>query len=402
MKKRILITSVFLALAMTACGNNGKTTSSTSSAISSGAITFNPEEYVTKLGEYKGLEYTKAPVDVTDAEIDAKVKAFLANYPEKITDGEVKKGDTVNIDYEGKKDGKAFEGGTAKGFNLGIGSGMFVPGFEEKIIGHKPGETFDIDVTFPKKYREGSDLNGAKVVFTIKLNYIAGKVPETLTDELVSANTEFKTADEYKANIKEELKAQKEEGTKMAAQAEVFPKIVTESAIKSVPDTLKQKYYNQFKSYYENMAASYGIKLKDLIKNQFKIDEAAFEKTANAYAENMGKQLIVVRMIAQKENLKVTDDEYKTALNTYYEKSGAKGNIELKDYEAKIGKSNIEDIVLADKVITFIMENGKAVEPKPAPAVAAPNTSADKKSSSAAETTSSEEKTSSSDKDTKK
>lgn len=394
MKKRIIFTSIFLALALSACGGGKSTSSSTKSVAKTEDIKFNPEEYVTKLGEYKGLEYTKIPVDVTEEEIEARIKSFLANYPEKIMDREVKKGDTVNLDYEGKKDGKAFEGGTAKGFNLGIGSGQFIPGFEDKIIGHKPGETFDIDVTFPKEYRKGSDLNGATVVFTIKLNYIAGKIPEKLTDDIVKANTEFKNVDDYKDSVKKAIADQKKEAVKAKAQGELFPKVVSGSTIKSVPDNVKERYRSQFISYYKNMADTYGIKLRELIKSQFKIDEEEFKKTADQYAETMGKQLVVIRMIAKKEKLEVTDKEYKVALNAYYERSGAKGNIELKAYEDKIGKSNIIDIVLADKVVAFMMENGKAVEPKPEPMPKPTENkaSSEKPSSTSSEKTASEPK----------
>lgn len=364
-----------VVIALTACGGNSENNSSktasgsaVSSSVAAGAtgaaIEFNPSEYVEKLGEYKGLEYTETKTDVTDEEIEQQVKSFLAAYPAKVTDRDVKKGDTVNIDYLGKKDGVAFDGGTASGASLTIGSGKFIPGFEDGLIGKKPGETVDLNLTFPKEYNNNPDLAGAKVVFTVTVNYIVGEAPTELTDEIVKENTEFSTAADYRDSIKKKLTEQKIDAAKATAQTELLEKVVTSSSIKSVPKAVEDRYYSQFTGYYKNMAAAYGMELKDLITNQFKITEEDFETKAKEYANIMGKQLVVVRAIAEAENIKVSDEEYKAGLEKYYENSGAKGQIDLEAYEAEVGKGNISDIILTDKVVTFLMDNGKAVAPK--------------------------------------
>ena len=362
-----------VAIALTACGGNagnnksvgvssasgsavaGKTTSATGAA-----LVFNTADYIEKLADYKGLEYNKMDTGVTDNEIEEKVKAFLKNYPEKITDREIKKGDTVNIDYVGKKDGVAFDGGTANGFDLAIGSGSFIEGFEEGLIGKKPGETVDLNLTFPKDYHS-EELKGAKVVFTVKINYIVGETPTELTDELVKANTEFKTAAEYKADIRKKLETIKSAEEKENVQKELLEKVVTASSIKSVPEVAENKYYGQIMDYWKNVAAKYGMELKDLVQNQLKLTEEKFEEEVKKQAELSARILVVVRAIAEAEKINVSDEEYKTALNTYYENSGANAAMDLDAYEKQVGKGNVMDIVLNDKVGAFLVENGKAV-----------------------------------------
>lgn len=383
MKKRVyLMTAISaVAIALTACGGNsgssksGSTGSASGSAVSSGSaatgsavdngavIEFNPSDYIEKLANYKGVEYTKVDTVVTDAEVEEKVKEFLKNYPEKITDREIKKGDTVNIDYEGKKDGVAFDGGTAKGTDLNIGSGSFIPGFEDGLIGKKPGETVDLNLTFPKDYHS-EELKGAKVVFTVKINYIVGKAPKKLTDELVKENTEFATSADYEEDVRKKLEESKKDAAKESIQREVIEKVVTESAVKSVPKEAEDRYYTQIMNYWNNLAAQYGLKLEDIVKNQFKLTEEEFDKEVKAQATNSAKQLVVVRAIAEAEKLEVSDDEYKTALNTYYENSGAKGSIDVAAYESQIGKGNLMDLILLDKVGAYIVKNGKEVAAK--------------------------------------
>lgn len=373
MKKRVYLMTAISAVvvALTACGGNAgnnkssSATSASGSAVSSNAtgtaIEFNPADYIEKLADYKGLEYTKQDVSATDAEVEEKVKSFLEAYPEKITDRAVQKGDTVNIDFEGKKDGVAFDGGTAKGFDLTIGSNSFIPGFEDGLIGKKPGETVDLNLKFPDDYKNSEELKGAKVVFTVKVNYIVGKAPTELTDELVKANTEFKTAVEYKDDARKKIETRKNDEAKETAQRELLEKVVTTSAIKSVPKAAEEKYYNQVIDYWNNVATQYGMELKDLITNQFKITEEEFEAEVKKQAELSARILVVVRAIAEAEKLEVSDDEYKAALNTYYENSRAKDSMDLATYEQQVGKESIIDIILNDKVGAFLVENGKAV-----------------------------------------
>ena len=373
MKKRVYLMTAISAVvvALTACGGNAGNNKSSSATSASGsavsnnatgtAIEFNPADYIEKLADYKGLEYTKQDVSATDAEVEEKVKSFLEAYPEKITDRAVQKGDTVNIDFEGKKDGVAFDGGTAKGFDLTIGSNSFIPGFEDGLIGKKPGETVDLNLKFPDDYKNSEELKGAKVVFTVKINYIVGETPTELTDELVKANTEFKTAVEYKDDARKKIETRKNDEAKETAQRELLEKVVTTSAIKSVPKVAEEKYYNQVMDYWKNIAANYGMEFKDLVQNQLKLTEEEFEKEVKNQAELSAKLLVVVRAIAKAEKIDISDEEYNTALKTYYESSNVKDSMDIAAYESQVGKENIMDVLLNDKVGAFLVENGKAI-----------------------------------------
>ncbi|MGP1613024.1 MAG: trigger factor [Catonella sp.] len=375
MKRRIyLMTAItMVALAFTACGGNtennkssnassasGSVVSSTKDNVNTAALDFNPSDYIEKLGNYKGLEYEKVDTGATDAEIEERVKAFLKNYPKKITDREIKNGDTANIDYVGKKDGVAFEGGTAEGYNLNIGSGSFIQGFEEGLVGKKPGETVDLNLTFPKEYHS-EELKGKAVVFMVKINYILGDTPKELTDELVKANTEFKTVAEYKADIKKRIEESKKQESDEQIRRGLIDKIVTETAIKSVPKELEDKFDNQIKDYWNKVAASNGLEMKDFIENNLKSNEANFEKEVRSQANTSARRLTVIRAIADAEKINVSEDEYNEALNKYYESSGAKESMELSEYEKQVGKENLINLLLHDKVGEFLLQNGKEV-----------------------------------------
>lgn len=230
--KRKVIAALLLGMAITVTGCSGNTTKDTDtttraasdassettadSSSESEAATEAAErpdykalDYV-KLGDYKGLEVTLASTDVTDEEVEQQVETNLNNNDksEEIKEGTVENGDVANIDYEGKLNGKAFDGGTAKGYDLTIGSGSFIDGFEDGLIGKKIGDTVDLNLTFPKDY-SSTDLAGKEVVFTVKINSV--KRAPKLTDELAAeiSNNEYKTAEAYNNYIKEDLEKTK-------------------------------------------------------------------------------------------------------------------------------------------------------------------------------------------------
>jgi trigger factor len=163
-----------------------------------------------ELGDYKKLKAKKATVKVSKKEIDETIEKIRENFAEKKdVDRAAKNGDEVVIDFEGKKDGVPFEGGKSEHFPLELGSNSFIPGFEEGIVGHKTGDEFDLDLEFPADYH-AADLAGAKVVFTVKVGHIHEKSLPEVNDEFVTKLGEFKTVDEFKKQIEEDLKSQKE------------------------------------------------------------------------------------------------------------------------------------------------------------------------------------------------
>ena len=195
MKKKTFLLSLCLCLmlAFTGCSKNDSTaddnsTTENTTVASNGEVT---------LGEYKGIEVVMESTDVTDAEIQVRLDNFVASNAtvEEITDRtDVQDGDVANIDYVGKIDGEAFDGGSAEGTDLTIGSGTFIDGFEEQLVGATVGETIDINVTFPENYTS-KDLAGKEATFTVTINSIGKSVTPELTDELVAANTDYATVD---------------------------------------------------------------------------------------------------------------------------------------------------------------------------------------------------------------
>jgi len=199
MRKRVISMAAFLAVALLAAGCGKKEIK---------VADYNVDDYV-KLGDYKNIvvEYTKS-FAVTDEEVEEQIKSILQTNTtfENITNRDTaKEGDYVNIDYQGKIGGQAFQGGTATGADIQIGSGTFIPGFEDQLVGAKVGTTFDINVKFPENYKT-TDLAGKDAVFTITLNAIRKKVTPELTDEYVQkVSTQSKTVKEYKAEIKKSM-----------------------------------------------------------------------------------------------------------------------------------------------------------------------------------------------------
>lgn len=363
MKKKLVILAFALSVAMSGCSNANDTDKASVAKTTTVKNTYDDidaEKYITKIGEYKGLEYKKIEVEpVTEEEIKYEVDNFLSNNPEKITDREVKEGDVVNIDYVGKKDGVAFAGGTANGYDLKIGSHSFIDGFEEGLVGHKPGEEVSLNLTFPENYREGSDLNGAKVVFDVKINYIS-VTPEKLTEKLVKEKTEYSTVKEYKESIKKEIEATKLEDKTDNTKTELMNKIVDTTEIKELPKELVDEFAEKYKDYTKNIAAMYGMELDAFITDVMKKTKEEYDKIASDYGTAEAKITIIIKYIADKENIEVTEKDYKEGLEKYYKLSGASAEIDIETYEKEKG-IELGNIILYDKVMDFIMKNGKAI-----------------------------------------
>ncbi len=222
MKKRIIAALVGLCTVavMTGCGNK---------EISNDKIT---------IKQYKGLEVEKVDeIKVTDTDVEDSIKSTLQtkSTENEITGRPVKDGDVVTIDYEGKKDGVAFDGGTAQDQQLEIGSGSFIPGFEEGIIGHNIGETFDLNLTFPQEY-QSEELAGQAVVFTVTLDKISEVIVPELTDELVAELSESaKTIDEYKKEVKEDLETSNKQAAKSEQQQHIWDALMEQCTVEKYP-----------------------------------------------------------------------------------------------------------------------------------------------------------------------
>ena len=190
-----------------------------------------------ELGQYKGIEVAKVDYNVTDEEVDAKLNELQEKASRLVdSDKEIENGDTANIDFEGFKDDVAFEGGKAEGHNLVIGSGSFIPGFEDQLIGKKAGEEVDVNVTFPADYH-AEELAGAPVVFKVKVNAVKVKELPELNDEFAQDTTEFETLAELRADLK--AKAEEEAAAKAKSEERnaVVEAVVANTEVE-VPETM--------------------------------------------------------------------------------------------------------------------------------------------------------------------
>ena len=315
----------------------------------------NFEEYV-KLAEYKGLERSEIKVSVSDEEVQTQIESNLEATAETVekTEGKIKEGDTANIDYEGKKDGVAFEGGTAEGYDLEIGSGTFIEGFEEGLIGKEIGGTYDLNLTFPEDY-SSEDLAGQDVVFTVKINSVkTQKVPEYTVD-WVKENSEVDTKKDYEALVKDELIEQKEETAKNNIMAELWNQVVEGSKITQYPQEIVDEYVAEIEAQYETTAEMYGMEIEALWEQEGIDSQEAFDAKTEAAAQAYVKEQMIMYNIAEAEDLTYTDEEA-DEIRTAIEEAGFDEETFKQQYGQDI-ETYIDSALTFSKVSEFIYDN---------------------------------------------
>ncbi len=348
MKKKLMALTMILCLlitmGLTGCGSKDNPYEG-----------LNFEEYV-KLADYKGLEREEIKVSVSDEEVQTQINANLKETAETVekTEGKVKNGDTANIDYEGKKDGVAFEGGTAQGYDLVIGSGTFIPGFEEQLTGKKIGGTYDLELTFPEDYGS-EDLAGQDVVFTVKINSVkAQKVPE-YTAEWVKANSDVETKKDYEALIKDQLMEQKEETAKNNVMAGLWNQVVASSKVTQYPQELVDEYVAEIKAQYEMMAETYGMELEALWEQEGIESQEAFDAKTESAAQAYVKEQLIMYNIAEIEGLEYSDEEAEE-IRTSIDGAGFDDETFKQQYGQDI-ETYIDSALTFSKVAEFIFDN---------------------------------------------
>ena len=346
MRRRVLAIALALAtvLSLIGCGKaTGKSTE-----ISNDKIT---------IKKYKGLEIEVEDYAVTDEEVEMSIQSTLQTLStrKEITDRPAQKGDAVTIDYEGKLDGVAFEGGTAKGTVIEpLGEANYVPGFQEGIIGQKVGETFYVPVTFPEDYYE--DLAGKEVVFTITIHKIEEvTVPELTEDLLPKIGTAAKTIEEYKAQVKQDLEKSNKETVESSIEGLVWEALVEQCVVKAYP----QDEVDEFLSYVDTQLAEVAKENKTTPAEYF---EQYYQMTPEKYIKNTIKVKYAIELIAEKEKLTLTAKEYEDGLAEAAENAGV---TDVKEYEKQVGgREAIELQLLQPKVSKILIDNAKRVAPK--------------------------------------
>ncbi len=267
-------------------------------------VTVYPE---VKLGDYKGLKATMLPTEASDEDVDTELENMRDRNSRLVSvdDREAQMGDTAEIDFEGFVDGVAFDGGKGENYPLELGSGSFIPGFEEQVVGHKIDEEFDVNVTFPEEY--AAELAGKDAVFKCKIHEIKTKEMPELDDEFVKDVSEFDTLDELKAYIKKSLSEKKEADAKADFENQLIEQVV-ENMECEIPECMFESRTNEMVQDYSYRLQMQGIDLNTYLSYMGQ-DMDTFKKTFREGAENQVKASIALEAIVAAENIEVTDEE---------------------------------------------------------------------------------------------
>lgn len=310
------------------------------------------DEYVT-LNDYKNMKVTAYKPETTDEDIEQYINSeMLTGY---ITDRKVENGDVVNIDYEGKKDGVAFDGGTASGYDLEIGSGSFIEGFEEGLIGVMPGETVDLDLAFPEGYREET-LAGQPVVFTVTVNGIAESMEyaDATDADLARFGLSYETKDALWKAAKAEVEKNAEEVFETSKTSAILNQVLSESTIKSVPEYLVEEQMQGYEIYMESMSQMYyGMNFEQYLEQVEQKTLADFEAEIRPDCETMVKQYLISEALARAEQLEITDE-----LIREYAQQDIEGydGYTIDSYLEEVGYTTYRMFVLQEKLVERLNE----------------------------------------------
>ena len=309
-----------------------------------------------KLGQYKGLEAPKAEVKVAAADVNARLKEMADRNSRLVSvDRAVKKGDTADIDFEGFDNGVAFDGGKGENFDLEIGSGSFVPGFEDQLIGMKVGEEKDIDITFPKDYTP--ELAGKPVVFHVKVNEVKVKEVPALDDEFAKDVSEFDTLKDLKADIKKKLTAERTEAAQRAFEDVLMAK-VAEGVEADVPHEMVDLQAEQMTEGFKQQLAAQGIPFDQYLK-MTNTTEADFKSQAYGPAEQQVKMDLAISAIVKAEGLEASDDEVEAEMKKVADKYG----MDLDTVKKYLRPEEVKEQVIREKVIKLVTDSAVAVAP---------------------------------------
>lgn len=316
----------------------------------------NVEKYVT-IAEYKGIALDHSVAGVTDENVEKRVAQNLQGKSEEVTDKDavIQNGDTATINFVGTKDGVAFEGGTANNYDLVIGSGTMIPGFEEGILGMKKGETKDITVTFPKNY-QSSELAGQEAVFQITVQSF--KRPPELTDTWAAANTDYKTADEYRASVRTQLEQEAQDQAESSLRSTAWTTVYSNSEVVEYPEKDIEEATQEFRSQIEAYAKQGNMELEDFVKSQgVSMDD--FEAQCQQYAQNKVKQNLIIQGIMDAEGMTLEDEESLAIQNELVEKYASGDLAALID---TYGQVAVDETIGLIRVEDFIIANSKEPE----------------------------------------
>ena len=379
MKRKAYLAALVMcmALAVNGCGDNKETTDTENTATeqqteeseetednqeqaasytdSTGATRLvsvdNVEKYVT-IADYKGITLDNSVQEVTDEAVENRVAENLKSSAEAVTDenATIQNGDTATINFVGTKDGEAFEGGPGNNYDLVIGSGSMIPGFEEGIVGMKKGETKDVPVTFPENYRN-TELAGQDAVFQITVQSF--KRPPELTDDWVAANTDYKTVDEYKANVRTQLEQEAQEQADNSLRSTAWSTVYTNSEVVEYPEKDVEEAAKTFRNQAEAYAKQGNMELEDFVASQG-VSMVDFEAQCQQYAQANVKQDLIIQGIMDAEGMTLEDEESLAIQNQLVEQYASGDLAALID---TYGQVAVDESIGLIRVQNFIIAN---------------------------------------------
>lgn len=319
-------------------------------------VTVKPE---VKLGEYKGLEVPKVDTEVTDEDVEAELEQLQKRHAELVVkeDEPAVEGDTVVIDFEGFVDGEAFEGGKAENHSLELGSGSFIPGFEEELVGVKAGDEKDVHVTFPEEYH-AEELAGKPAVFKVKVHEVKGLVLPELDDEFaVDVDDEVETLDALKEKIKNRLNEQKEHAAKHEVENAVLEK-AAENAEIDIPEVMVESEVDRMVKEFDQNLQQQGLNLE--LYTQFSgQDLDALKETMKEDAEKRVRVSLTLEAIVKAENVEVTDEEVDKELENMSEMY----NMPVDQIKQILGSTDsVKEDLKMNKAVQLLVDNSKQVE----------------------------------------
>lgn len=312
-----------------------------------------------KLGDYKGLEVTRQETEVSDEEIEEQLKDRQTALAEMVVkeDGAVEDGDTVNLDFEGFVDGEAFEGGKAEGYDLEIGSGSFIPGFEEQVVGMRQGEEKDIEVSFPEEYH-AAELAGKPAVFKVKVHEIKSKEVPELDDELAKEiDDSVESLEELRTKMKEQTAEEKKTASETAMRDDLVEAAARNAEI-DIPEVMIDTEVDRMMDEFGQRLQMQGMNL-DLYFQFSGQDEAALRSQMRDDALSRVRVSLTLEAIGAAEDIKVTEEE----INAELEKMSEQFGMEVDQIKQTLGGTRVlENDLRFNKTVEFLVENAKVTE----------------------------------------
>lgn len=305
------------------------------------------------VGEYKGLKASKSVNAVEDSSVNEEISRMQMRNARVVTrEGKAEKGDTAKFDFEGFVDGVAFEGGKAENYSLELGSGQFIPGFEDQMIGHEAGEEFDVNVTFPEEY-QAKELAGKPAVFKIKMHEVTMKELPELDDEFAKDVSEFDTLDELKADIRKGMEEQAEKQAELEVENALVDQVI-EGMQGDIPQVMFDNRLDEMVNDYRYRLEQQGLKLEMYLQYLGQTLEQ-FREGFKEQAEKQVKIRLALEAIAAQEKIEASDEEFEAEINRIADMY----KMEADKVKALVNEVEVKKDLAVNKVIDFIKENAK-------------------------------------------